>query len=124
MKKFFFLLCTLFAVGIACCGCNDDKKDDNNNDSSIVGTWQCKFSSGYQQYIFNTNGTGSLFEIDHGELDYAEYFTYQLQGTILILTYTENDEADVEVFSEVTIKGNTMRWIDLDGDPEVLYRVK
>ena len=71
-------------MGFAVVSCSsDDKDDDGGNNTevveSLVGTWKCTFSTGYQLVTFKSNGKGTLLEVDEEDEEDGD-FDLRLSG--------------------------------------------
>ena len=131
MKRYLVLLCTLLAVGIACCGCGDDKDnsetpDPQNYNSLIVGTWNlwpmgAPLDDGWEvRHVIEKDGTGYYQEIEGGQ---KNRYTWQLQNDLLILRGGGETMACSVRFNDADM----MVWTHYESGgvyQEVLYRVK
>lgn len=123
--KLLALLAVLF-MGIAFVSCSSDDKDDvggNNTEvvESLVGQWKYTFSAGYQLVTFESNGKGTLLEIENEKVDYMDAFTYTYDAKSNTLTlYYEDDEPDVWVVVSLTSK----KFVVVDEDEYLLTFVK
>ena len=117
--KLLSMLVILF-MGFAVVSCSsDDKDDDGGNNTEIVesltGTWKYTFSTGYQLITFNSNGKGTLKEIDYAAENYEESFTYffNTSSQILIIYWEGEEPTEWQV---VSITNKKLVLIDEDGE--------
>ena len=81
MKKNNLLSLLALVVAVALCGifaaCGDDNDEPKGNTPSLVGTWENTGRSGYIQWTFRANNTGSALAVFYGETpEPASEFTY------------------------------------------------
>lgn len=113
INKFLFLLFLILCAVVTACNSNDDHENDKLN-QSIIGIW----ISEEGEAIFNSDGSGSLYDYDRDE----EYdFTYKVKGNKLTIILAE--EYDIELYYEITIKGDVMEAIEIEeGGTTIFYR--
>ena len=116
--KLLSLLVILF-MGFAVVSCSsDDKDDDGGNNTevveSLVGTWKCTFSTGYQLVTFKSNGKGTLLEVDEEDEDYEEAFTYTYNASSKTLKINWEDD-DPEQWQVVSLTSKKLVVLDEDG---------
>lgn len=116
MKKYLLNWMTILMVAIVSVGfvsCGDD--DDEKTSSSIVGTWKCEYSDGYDIITFNSNGKGTwteyYYEGKKELVDEVETFDYFFDESSLTLRMLFGDE--VEVWK---IESLTSKQMIIDGD--------
>ncbi len=112
------LLAILF-MGLSFVSCSsDDKDDDGGNNTevveSLVGTWKCTFSTGYQLVTFKSNGKGTLLEVDEEDEDYEEAFTYTYNANSKTLKINWEDD-DPEQWQVVSLTSKKLVVLDEDG---------
>ena len=106
-------------MGFAVVSCSsDDKDDDGGNNTevveSLVGTWKCTFSTGYQLVTFKSNGKGTLLEVDEEDEDYEEAFTYTYNASSKTLKINWEDD-DPEQWQVVSLTSKKLFVLDEDG---------
>ncbi len=126
MKLFKLIATVLFAIaglGFTACSSDSDDREDDTAGSSIVGTWRCKFSTGYHLLTLSANGTGSWTENDtsdgYSDTDIFRYI-YDEKSKELLFVYTE--EGDTDFFTVVTHSDNMLILVDSDGDSYTFTR--
>lgn len=116
--KLLALLAVLF-MGFAFVSCSSDDKDDDGGNNievveSLVGTWKCTFSTGYQLVTFKSNGKGTLLEVDEEDEDYEEAFTYTYNANSKTLKINWEDD-DPEQWQVVSLTSKKLVVLDEDG---------
>lgn len=105
MKKLKICFIVLFAItSIIALFSSCDDQEENTNKSFLVGTWKYSFSSSGDSYVlwtFNSDGSGSYYEWDHGEVDGADTFTYVCdENNSKIIFYFKEDGNEVISFTK------------------------
>lgn len=120
MKKIIFNWLAALLTIIMCIGleaCKDDDNDSKQTTNSIIGTWRYDSSAGYVLITFREDGTGVEYEYDpydgmgEGMLD-ADSFTWAQNKNTIIIKF---DDGYTEIFENVSISSNTLKWVDPDG---------
>lgn len=107
------LMAVLLSVGFAACG---DDDDEDAVSSEIVGTW---VADSYTTVTFNSNGTGYTTETYNGETEtYNFTYTYNAETGVLKVTA----DGETITMTNVKIKGNTLTYVDEEGDTETLTK--
>lgn len=119
MKTKLLSLLVILFMGFAVVSCSsDDKDDDGGNNTevveSLVGTWKCTFSTGYQLVTFKSNGKGTLLEVDEEDEDYEEAFTYTYNASSKTLKINWEDD-DPEQWQVVSLTSKKLVVLDEDG---------
>lgn len=119
MKTKLLSLLVILFIGFAVVSCSsDDKDDDGGNNTevveSLVGTWKCTFSTGYQLVTFKSNGKGTLLEVDEEDEDYEEAFTYTYNASSKTLKINWEDD-DPEQWQVVSLTSKKLVVLDEDG---------
>ena len=102
------LLAILF-MGLSFVSCSsDDNDDDGGNNTeiveSLVGTWKCYFSQGYQLVTFKSNGKGTMKEVDEDGV-YEETFSYSYNDSKKVLKINwDDDDPDEWTVTSLTSK--------------------
>lgn len=99
------LMVTIMSVGFVSCSSDDD---DDNSTSSIIGTWRCDYSDGYDLVTFNSNGKGTYSEYYYqGKkelLDEVEAFDYIFNESSMTLRMLFGDEVEIWKVESITSK--------------------
>ena len=103
------LMLTVLCVGFTACGGSDDEggfgAQPGGVVSALVGQWKYSFSTGYQIYEFNNDGTGYYQEYDtqDGGWHRKHNFTYRYDASNKTITIVESGKtADVYIVIELT----------------------
>lgn len=102
--KLLSLLVILF-MGVTFVSCSKDDDGDDNVMENLVGTWMHTFSGGYQLVTFQSNGTGTLIEVDFEDEDYEDTFIYSYNANNQTLKiYWEKDDYEEWQLVSITSK--------------------
>ena len=121
------MLVVVMAMALCTVSCSDDDDDDNGGGGtlgSIVGTWRYTFSTGYVDYVFNSNGMGMEREYDTVDggwhSPHAFYYTNDSISGSMNVSY---DDGYDEVYTVEWISSSLVRLIPrYDSETMVLTR--
>lgn len=100
----------LLVVALCATSCSDDDGDGGGTQGFIVGTWRDSFSTGYTEYVFNSNGTGTEREYDAADGGYGttHAFDYTYDGTSGSL-YISYDDGYSEFYTVEWLSSSSVR---------------
>lgn len=109
------LMVAIVSVGFVSCGDDDDVDEKKIDEVTIIGTWRCDYSDGYELLTFNSNGKGTYSEYYYeGKkeiLDEIEAFDYIFNESTMTLRILAGDE--VEIWK---VESLTSTQMIIDGD--------
>ena len=73
--------------------------------STMVGKWKYSWEDGYCLLTFKSDGTGTYFEYDDGDIDADNepfYWSYEETGSILMLMWIEDGQVDYKEVVRLT----------------------
>ena len=107
---------------------SNNSQNSSNNDSSasgtgIVGAWGWYYNGILEEtFVFCPDGmTMFIVEYRNGAIHDIEEMRYTYNSSNGVFTLQE-DSSDKPVVMNATISGNTLSWVDADGDRTVLQR--
>lgn len=104
------MLVVVLGTVIAFSSCSKDDDDEittKEEQSTMVGKWKYSWEDGYCLVTFKSDGTGTYFEYDDGDIDADNepfYWSYEETGSILTLMWI----GDGKVYKEVV----RLTWIN------------
>lgn len=109
------LMVAIVSVSFVSCGDDDDEDEKKIDEVTIIGTWRCDYSDGYELLTFNSNGKGTYSEYYYeGKkeiLDEIEAFDYIFNESTMTLRILAGDE--VEIWK---VESLTSTQMIIDGD--------
>lgn len=117
LKFLSFMLFAILSVGFISCG---DDDDEIGGKDTLVGTWQCTWSEGYEKYLHNSdnddewNGAEDFtttFKADGTVTADGDTGKWKLEGNKLTMTFTygnDETESDVQVFTVLKLTDSEM----------------
>ena len=86
-------------ITFSSCGNDEDEITKPEEQSRLVGKWKYSWEDedeeGYGLLTFKSNGTGTYYEYDNGDIDADNvpfYWSYEETGSILTLMWIENGQ--------------------------------
>lgn len=119
MSLFVVLLMGLVELGVASCSSGDD---DGGSNSELIGTWRYDDSAGYVLCTFNSNGKGTLTEVDYEYGVDEESFTYTYNASSKILTMLWEFSDDLEELRVLYLTSTKLVVSDEDGETITLIK--
>ena len=110
--KHLAMLVVVMAMALCAASCSDDDNDGGGGGTqgSIVGAWRYTFSTGYVEYVFNANGTGTEREYDSADGGYgtthAFDYTYDSTSGSMNVRY---DDGYSEVYTVEWLSSSSVR---------------
>ncbi len=123
------LLAAVLCAGFVSCKDDDDDKQDGTPEGlidsdkesgmsvSLIGTWKCSYSGGYELLTFRSDGTGVYFDYDEDYGSDRETFTWMQNNGKLILIF--GGEKETYTIVSVTSTKLTLMFDDEDEEIEV-----
>lgn len=104
-------------ITFSSCSKDEDENPTKEELSTLVGKWKYSWESGYGLLTFKSNGTGTYFEYDDGDIDADNepfYWSYEETGSILTLMWIEDGQvADKDIVRLTWINNKTFTADDL-----------
>ena len=82
-------------ITFSSCGKDEDEIPTKEELPTLVGKWKYSMKNGYCLLTFKSDGTGTYFEYDDGNLDADNepfYWSYEETGSILTLMWIEDGQ--------------------------------
>ena len=108
-------------ITFSSCGNDEDEITKPEEQSRLVGKWKYSWEDedeeGYGLLTFKSNGTGTYYEYDNGDIDADNvpfYWSYEETGSILTLMWIEDGQvADKDIVRLTWINNKTFTADDL-----------
>lgn len=84
-------------ITFSSCSKDEDEITTPEELSPLVGKWKYSWENGYGLLTFKSDGTGTYFEYDDGDIDADNepfYWSYEETGSILTLMWIEDGQVD------------------------------